>query len=91
MGFGFGATDEDEEDKKDDKPKFEYMQRDRVTRHSWGELEIGTRVRSILTGTFGTITKKADEWKMITTDWDNGNTSEYSHKYYYEVVVIKAT
>jgi len=88
MGFGFSDKDEDEEDTG---PKVDFRERDRLIRYGWEEVTIGLRVQSILTGTKGTITDKTEEWNKISISWDNEKTSFFSHKEFYNVIVIQAT
>lgn len=89
MGFGF--SDKEEEEDKDDGPKFEFSWADCLKIQKWESLSVETRVRSILTGTMGTINKLQNPYSMIGIVWDNGKISFDRQVRMGNVVIIKAT
>lgn len=84
MGFGFNDTAEENKTG----PKIEHKWSHKLTSNDWEDLSANMRVRSILTGTKGTIIELSDEWFIISIEWDNGKRSEASHKYYDKVIII---
>ena len=87
MGFGF--TDSKEEEISGTEYKYKYS--DKLTYLEWSDLSTGQRVQSVLTGTKGTIVNLSEEWFNVHIEWDNGNISNTSQKYYDKVIVIQTT
>ena len=75
MGFGFGAKNDEE----DDKPKeLEYNHYKTLKFKDWCELEIGMEVKSVVTGTIGSISNINKQYFLVEIDWENGKHSRCS-------------
>jgi hypothetical protein len=83
MTFGF-ADDGVDENKKE----FEWKVSQFFRWQKWEDFFVDMRVRSILTGTKGVISKLDNKWKEIYINWDNGKKSLCKHKETTTVVVI---
>lgn len=86
MAFGFSK----EEDKDNGKPKeIEHKHSDTIPAHKWETISVGTRVRSVLTGTKGEITEKTSGFfDEIRIAWDNGKESFEQQKKLAKVIII---
>jgi hypothetical protein len=86
MGFGFG---DDGSDKENTGPKeIEHNIYDTLRWQKWNSLEVGQRVKSVITGTEGVISVLHDNWKCIEIDWDNGKKSKVNHRDLIKVILV---
>ena len=84
MGFGFS----DDRFNKDTE-KFEYNLDDAIKYQSWSNIQVGLRVRSVLTRAFGSITHIDESSKRIVITWEHGGVSRLYQKDMENAVVVK--
>lgn len=84
MGFGFGDTDEDDENRTPD-----HLIKDIIRYQNWDDIKAGLRVRSLITNSEGVITKAEKLLQTITIEWDNGNVSNFSRLRGNKVVIVR--
>lgn len=84
MGFGFSVTPDK---KEEEKPKIDYA--NLLSVQLWPDIDFGMKVKSLLNGAIGYISKIDKSFDRITVSWNNGNISCARKREYSKVVIIR--